>query len=157
MEIDVLIDEGLETDFEVGWLEKVAEQVLVAETVSQNAELGLVITGQERIQQLNRDYLGEDEPTDVLAFAMLPPAEGRPEVPAFVVPPDGAVHLGEVIISHPQAVMQAEEHCHPVKKEMAILIVHGVLHLLGYDHAEPEQERRMRDREVEILSHVEID
>jgi probable rRNA maturation factor len=53
--------------------------------------------------------------------------------------------------------MQAEEHCHPVKREMTILIIHGVLHLLGYDHAEPEQERWMRAREAEILRRVEVD
>jgi probable rRNA maturation factor len=73
----------------------------------------------------------------------------------FVVPPDGVHHLGEVIVSCPQAVIQAKEHQHSIKKELAILIIHGVLHLLGYDHEEPEQERQMRGRETEILSQIE--
>jgi probable rRNA maturation factor len=62
--------------------------------------------------------------------------------------------MGEVIISYPQAVIQAEEHRHPVEKELAILIIHGILHLLGYDHEEPEPERLMRAREEEILNNL---
>ena len=155
MEINVLIDEGLEGYLEVSWLQSVAEQVLVAQDADPRVELGLVITNQERVQQLNRSYLGRDEPTDVLAFPMLPEplatGESEPFSP-FVQPPDGALHLGEVIISYPQAVIQAEEHQHSVKKEIAILIIHGVLHLLGYEHDKPEWERHMKTREKEILS-----
>jgi probable rRNA maturation factor len=62
-----------------------------------------------------------------------------------------------VIISYPQAVLQAGEHHHPVKKELAILIIHGILHLLGYDHEEPEDKRQMRARETEILNLIEVD
>ena len=158
MEINVLIEEGLEAPLELSWLPSVAEQVLIAQGAGANAELSLVITGQERIQQLNQDYLGRNEPTDVLAFAMLP--ELSPEgadFPPFVTPPDGVLHLGEVIISYPQAVLQAEEHHHSVKKEVVILIIHGILHLLGFDHEEPEEEGRMRAREAEILSLVKAD
>ena len=157
MEINVLIDEGLETHLEVSWLQSVAEQALAAQKVSPDAELSLVIASQERVRRLNRDYLGKDVPTDVIAFSMLPEpmAGGEPGVPPFVTPPDGVSHLGEVIVSYPQAVIQAEEHHHPVKKELIILIVHGVLHVLGYDHAEPDQERQMRAREAEIMSQVE--
>jgi len=158
MEINVLIDEGLEGDLEVSWLQKIAEQVLLAQEAGSDVELSLVITSQERVRQLNRDYLGRDRPTDVLAFSMLPelPVEGELETdfPLFITPPDGVLHLGEVIISYPQAVMQADEHHHPVKKEIAILIIHGVLHLLGYDHEDPEPERQMRAREAEILSGI---
>ena len=157
MEINVLIDEGLEGNLEVSWLQNVAEQVLIAQEASSDVEFSLVITSQERVRQLNRDYLGRDRPTDVLAFSMLSelPAELEAGVPPFVTPPDGVLHLGEVIISYPQAVIQAEERHHPVKKEIAILLIHGVLHLLGYDHEEPEPERQMRAREAEILSDIE--
>jgi len=151
MEINVLIDEDLEGCLEVSWLQSVAEQVVVAQDAGSAVELGLVITGQDRVQQLNRRYLGRDEPTDVLAFSMLPEADRPP----FVTPPDGVLHLGEVIISYPQAVTQAEEHQHSVKREIAILIIHGVLHLLGYEHDKPELEREMRAREKEILSRIE--
>jgi len=158
MEINVLIEEGLEGYLEVSWLQSVAEQVLVAQDADSRLELGLVVTIQERVQQLNRSYLGKDEPTDVLAFSMLPEPLATTESEAsspFVPPPDGVLHLGEVIISYPQAVIQAEEHQHSIKKEIAILIIHGVLHLLGYEHDKPELEREMRAREAEVLSHIE--
>ncbi len=154
MEINVLVDEGLEECLEASWLESVAEKVLAAESVDSKAELGLVIVGQEKIRQLNLSYLGKDEPTDVLAFSMLP-EQPRGDLAPFVAPPDGIKHLGEVIISYPQAVIQAEEHQHSVKREIAILIIHGVLHLLGYEHDKPELEHQMRDKEAEILSHIE--
>ena len=150
MEINVLVDEGFEGCPEASWLRSVAEQVLTVQGADSDVELGLVITSQERVRQLNKSYRGKDEPTDVLAFYMTS-AAGE----TFVAPPDGMRHLGEVIISYPQAVIQAKEHQHSIKKELAILIIHGVLHLLGYDHEEPEQERQMRERETETLSYIE--
>ncbi len=159
MEINVLIDEDFEAHLETGWLAEVARQVLTAGQASPDVELSLVITGQERVRQLNRDYLNRDRPTDVLSFSMLAglPAESEASAPPFVAPPDGVLHLGEVIIAYPQAVIQAEEHKHPVRKEIALLIIHGVLHLLGYDHEKPEEKRRMRAREKEILSAIKVD
>jgi probable rRNA maturation factor len=155
MEINVLIDEDLEGNLEEGWLQNVAEKVLVTQGIASKVELGLVITSQERVQQLNQDYLGRDEPTDVLAFAMLPPeGEIGVDFPPFIIPPDGVRHLGEVIIAYPQATVQAREHHHSVEKEIAILIIHGVLHLLGYEHDEPEREHQMRAREAEVLSYI---
>ncbi len=153
MEINVLVDEGLEEYLEVGWLETVAEKVLLAQGADPRTELGLVIASQERIRQLNLSYLGKDEPTDVLAFSLL--SESAGDRAPFVAPPDGIQHLGEVIVSYPQAVIQAEEHHHSVKREIAILIIHGGLHLLGYDHDKPELEYQMRAREAEILSGIE--
>jgi len=153
MEINVLIDEDLEDCPEVSWLQGVAEQVLVIQGAGSSVELGLVIAGQEQMQKLNLSYRGRDEPTDVLAFSAR--EERGADSPPFVQPPDGVLHLGEVIICYPQAVTQAREHRHSVKKEIAILIIHGVLHLLGYEHDKPELERQMRAREAEILGHVE--
>jgi len=154
MEINVIIDEALSGCLEASWLESVTEKILFAQVIDSRTELGLVIVGQERVRQLNLSYLGDDEPTDVLAFSMLPEQSEENLVP-FMVPPDGIRHLGEVIISYPQAVIQAEDHRHSVKREIAILIIHGVLHLLGYDHDKPELERQMRAREAEILSYIE--
>ena len=155
MEINVLVDESLEGFIEMDWLESVAKQVLVAQKTGSRVELGLVITTQERVQQLNLRYLGRDEPTDVLAFSAI--EEIGADSPPFVMPPDGMSHLGEVIISYPQAVAQAEEHQHSIKKEIAILIIHGMLHLLGYEHDKPELKRQMTAREEGILSYIEKD
>jgi len=156
MEINVLIDKDLQGCLELGWLRGITKQILIAQGVGADAELGLVIATQERVRQLNRSYLGKDEPTDVLAFSMLPTLEKTGmDFPHFVIPPDGVSHLGEVVISYPQTVIQAEEHQHSIKKEIAILIIHGVLHLLGYEHDKPGLKRRMIAREKEILSYVE--
>lgn len=151
MEINILIDEEFEDKLDSHWLEGIAEQALRAENAAANVEMGLVITSQDKIRGLNRQYRGIDEPTDVLAFAM----SDAPGSIRFVTPPDGVQHLGEVIISFPQAAIQAQEQGHPVKDEIALLVVHGVLHLLGYDDEEPELERRMRAREAAILKSIE--
>ena len=153
MEISVLVDDGLKGKLGIGWLRSIAEQVITALGMGDNVELGLVIATEGRVRQLNRDYLGRDEPTDVLAFAAREEAGG--DSPPFVLPPDGVLHLGELIISYPQAVIQAAEYQHSVKREILILIVHGVLHLLGYKDETPEQEFAMRAREARILSHIE--
>ena len=155
MEINVLIDDGFEECLDINWLQSVVRQVLMAQDVSSDAEVGLVIASQERIQQLNRDYLGQDRPTDVIAFSLLPESSVGEDLPSFVPPPDGVSHLGEVIISYPQAVTQAEEQGHSIKKEITILIIHGILHLLGYEDEKPELKRKMRAREKEILSCIE--
>ena len=151
MEINVLIDKGFDGCPAPRWLESVARQVLEAQGAGAEAEMGLLIATQERVKELNREYLGEDAPTDVLAFSAREEGDALP----FVHPPDGLLHLGEVIIAYSQAVIQAEEHGHPVKKEMAILIIHGLLHLLGYDHDQPDSERRMKAREKELLIYLE--
>lgn len=87
----------------------------------------------------------------------LPCSRKRPgQIPhPLLPPPDGVRHLGEVIISYPQTAIQAAEHGHPIPKELTILIIHGVLHLLGYDHETAEPEDNMRAKEAEILSHIE--
>jgi probable rRNA maturation factor len=124
-------------------LRRLAVRVLRAEGVTPPAEVGLVVTDDETLRDLNRRYLGLDEPTDVLSFGLEPAA--------FVTPPDGVRRLGEVILSYPTAERQAREAGHSVQDEAAHLVVHGLLHLLGYDHADPEDERRMRAREEELL------
>ena len=153
MEINVLIDKGFEGYLEVDWLQGVAEQVLIVQDAGSRVEVGLVVTSQEKVKQLNRSYRGKDEPTDVLAFSAREEIDA--ELPPFAQPPDGVLHLGEVIISYPQAVVQAKEHHHSVKKEIAVLIIHGVLHLLGHEHDKTELERQMKNRERVILSCID--
>jgi len=127
---------------------RIARRVLKAEGITPPYEVGLLFTDSETVQRLNRDYRGVDEATDVLAFSMLPPEGGDS---SFVVPPDGITHLGEVIVCYPRAVEQAQEQGHSVDRELALLIIHGILHLLGYDHEKAEEEAKMRAREKELL------
>ncbi|MDD5083053.1 MAG: rRNA maturation RNase YbeY [Dehalococcoidales bacterium] len=156
MEINILIDDDFKLCLDKTWLRCVTRETLRAQELGPDVEVGLVITGPERLCQLNREYLGINEPTDVLSFPMLSqPGAGEELGSPFVTPLDGVLHLGEVIISYPQAVTQAAERQHPAKREVAILIIHGVLHLLGYDHAEAEAARQMSALESEILSRIE--
>jgi len=138
-------------------LRRLAVRVLKAEGVAPPAEVGLVVTDDETLRDLNRRYRGLDEPTDVLSFGHEPFDRLRTEpfdrlrTEPFVTPPDGVRRLGEVILSYPTAERQAQEAGHSVQNEAAHLMVHGLLHLVGYDHDDPEDERRMRAREEELL------
>jgi probable rRNA maturation factor len=157
MEINLVIDGEFAGCPDADWFRRIVEETLKAQGVSPSAEMGLVITDQARVQELNRTYRGEDRPTDVLAFYMTSEEEKQGVASErFVVAPDGKLHLGEVIISYPQAVIQAQERGHSVAKELAILIIHGVLHLLGYDHERPEQKREMAAREQAILPAISL-
>jgi probable rRNA maturation factor len=152
MEINILIDNEYKTQVKSVWLKNLARQIQTAENVSVKSEMGLVITGDEQIHKLNLKYLDEDRPTDVLSFPM---NEQLDAAPVFVKVPDGKIHLGEIIISFPQAVKQAEEHKHSVQREITILLIHGILHLLGYDHDIAEREQTMHKRESAILKTIE--
>ena len=147
-QIDINAEDEFRALVDRGWVRKIIRQVLKAEQVASPFEVSLVFTGAERVKQLNRHYRGVDQPTDVLAFYMDP---GRSSDSSFVLPPDGVTHLGEVIISYPQAIEQAREQGHSPERELALLVIHGILHLLGYDHEEPEEESKMRTREKELL------
>lgn len=142
---DVRIDPPFRQEVSAPWLRRVARLALAAEGV-RAAELSIVITDDEAVRQLNRAYAGEDEATDVLSFSL---QEGE----AFPSP-DGLLRLGEVVISLPTAQRQAEAAGRPLLEEVAHLLVHGILHLLGYDHALPQEEERMRERERAILAQV---
>jgi len=149
--VEVSVGEKFQGLVDEDWARKIAYHVLKAEGVTSPYEMSLVFTDSETVQKLNRDYRGVDSPTDVIAFYMLPQKETDL---SFVLPPDGITRLGEVIISYPQAVEQAAERGHSVDKELALLIIHGILHLLGYDHERPEEEAKMRAREKELLGKV---
>lgn len=110
-------------------------------------EIGVVIAGDATVRGLNRTYRAKDRTTDVLSFA----SKGEEDGDHFVTPSRKTVWLGEVIISLPQAERQAVEQGHSLPRELAILITHGVLHLLGYDHEEPEGEKIMRALEKRAL------
>ena len=134
------------------WAREVVITTLATVGIQTPAEIGLVIAGDATVHELNRSYRGIDDTTDVLSFALC--EEGDRESEGFVMPPDATLHLGEVIISWPRAKLQAEEQHHPLEQELALLITHGTLHLLGYDHIEPEGQQRMKALEARVLAKV---
>ncbi len=127
-------------------LAAIAQGVLEAEG-TRAAELSVTVTDDETVRALNREYADEDAVTDVLSFSQW---EGE----EFVAAPGSIPPLGEVVIAYPQAARQAEERGRSVEEEVARLLIHGTLHLLGYDHAVAEEERRMRAREEELLGAI---
>jgi probable rRNA maturation factor len=151
MEINILFDEGFEGAVDEDWMREVAGKALKAEH-QYDSEMGILITGQEKIRQLHQEYMGEDDVTDVLSFALR--EKGPVDAPDFVFPAGDSFHLGEVIISYPQARIQARAHGHSTREEVTILLIHGTLHLLGYDHDEQQRRRKMQAREAAILELV---
>lgn len=122
-----------------GPLKALAQRILVA-AGAPRAQLSVDVVGDGRMRRLNRLYRRIDRPTDVLAFAMR--EAGGPKSPL----------LGDVVISLPTAARQSAKAGHSINREMAILLVHGVLHLLGYDHEQgPLEARRMRRKEQALL------
>lgn len=147
---------------------ELVQRALRTEGVSDGATVSVLITDDATIHELNRSYRGIDRPTDVLSFGLsdlAAPAESEEDQGGrmgqidiigdgntFVLPPEVGEQLGEVIVSYDTAVRQAQEHGRDLSHELAHLIVHGTLHLLGHDHAEPDEERVMRVREDEVLA-----
>ena len=125
----------------------VVQAVLEREAQPANSSVTVVITDDDEIQRLNRDYLDEDRPTDVLSFA----ANEDSDEGNFVIPDELEPYLGDVIVSYPTALAQAAERSESVEQELALLIVHGCLHLIGYDHADDQEREAMWARQDEIL------
>ena len=156
----VSVDEPYESEVDVEWLEAVVRAALTAAGVQGDAEVSLLIAGDETVRELNAAYRGLDETTDVLSFSADHSGhwEGDgdgPEQPAdhqgFVLPPGIPQPLGEIIVSFPQARRQAVDRKASPSEELAHLVVHGTLHLVGYDHVEPDEAALMQAREREAL------
>ena len=124
-------------------LERAARFTLDLEPDSANADMTIVLTDDAQLHELNREYLGVDAPTDVLSF---PASETDPET--------GAQYLGDIVISIPRAMLQAQAGGHPLEAEVQLLVVHGTLHLLGHDHAEAEEKARMWQAQAEVMSRL---
>jgi probable rRNA maturation factor len=142
----------------VRWVD-LAREVLLAEGVRGDAELSLLFVDEESIAELNRRFMDKDGPTDVLAFPIDDPVSGRwPD--AGTTGPDRddpdeddlPLLLGDVVVCPAVAARQAPEHAGTYDDEIALLVVHGVLHVLGHDHAEPDEAATMQARERELLA-----
>ena len=139
---------------------RLARMVLEEEQVAGGAELSLLFVDERAISDLNERFLGGSGPTDVLAFPIddeLPPSGRQPDQggrgPGTTSDPsDPPTLLGDVVVCPAVASRQATERNVSTDDELALLVVHGVLHLLDYDHAEPSEGAVMRRREQELLA-----
>ena len=133
-------------DIPASLLERAARAALNHQKESPDADLSIVLADDTRLHELNRDYLGIDAPTDVLSF----PAS---ETDGSEIDPEtGSRYLGDIIISVPYAAKGAAKASHPLESELQLLVVHGVLHLLGHDHATPKEKAKMWKAQAEILT-----
>lgn len=146
--------------------EDVAKEVIAAaldyEDCPYEVQVNLLLTGNEEIRQMNREFRDIDRPTDVLSFPMLffqhPSdfsAAEEEEADSFD-PESGELMLGDIVISGDKVLEQADAYGHTVKREFAFLIAHSMLHLCGYDHMEPDEAKEMERRQEEILESLQI-
>jgi probable rRNA maturation factor len=143
-------------------LEIVSKESSALRQAQGRIEISLAIVGSGRIRRLNKMYRKKNRVTDVLSFSdknILPylakdfPRIKKEKDIKFIEPPDGVKRLGEIIISYPQAKKQAKRENHSLERELAILLVHGILHLVGHEHEKGgEEKKEMKKKEKEILA-----
>jgi probable rRNA maturation factor len=146
--VEARIDADFSDRVDAHLLTHAARVALCHQGVCGPAELTLVVTDDSVMRQLNQTYRDVDAPTDVLSF-------WNEDEGDFVNPPGAPRYLGDVIVSFPRAEDQASQAGHSVEAELQLLTVHGVLHLLGHDHAEPDRRDAMWAAQAEILNELE--
>jgi probable rRNA maturation factor len=144
--INIQIPEEYTTSIDPDQLKKTVDLVFQHESVSPVPDLSIVISDDAELQRLNREFLDIDAPTDVLSF----PADE-------IDPESGDRYLGDIIISYARVSDQAAANGYQQEDELRLLIVHGVLHLLGYDHADPNQKKLMWAAQREVLTQLGIE
>jgi probable rRNA maturation factor len=125
---------------------------IAGEGVTGPVILTLTLVDDDEIHQINRQHRDVDRPTDVLSFPLIAGPDGGTD--SFALPPGMPRELGDVVVSYPTAVAQAEEYGHSVERELAYLVIHGELHILGHDHEVPAEQAVMRAREEAALAVV---
>lgn len=150
--VDVQCADALgETPVDVDLIERAVVATLHAQAVTGTVEVSVYVTTAAEIHQLNREYRQIDKPTDVLSFA-----DDGADSP-FVAPPDMPRYLGDIAISWQHVQQQAHEYGHSEARELAFLTVHGVLHLLGFDHERgPEADAEMRHHQETVMHILQL-
>ena len=144
-EITIQYDPQFDDLIDEEGLRRLAIGVLQAEGVTGPLEVGVVITTDEEVHALNREYLGHDYKTDVISFGMEDDRD-------FITPSERPPYLGDIAISYERAAEQAPEYGHSTATEVSTLMVHGLLHLLGYDDTNEADREKMHARQSELLA-----
>ena len=143
-EITIQYDPQYEGLVEEDALRRLAVAVLRAEGVKGPLELGVVVTTDEEVHALNKEYLGHDYKTDVISFGMEDDRD-------FITPSERPPYLGDIAISYDRAAEQAPDYGHSIEEEVATLLIHGLLHLLGYDDTSDDEREKMQARQKELF------
>jgi len=147
MIIDFIDEHNFVDDQQKNEIDKLLQFAAEKEAVDPEAEISITFVNNEEIQEINRNYRGKDQPTDVISFAMEEMGDGE----IAIIGDDLPTILGDIIISIPRTTEQAQEYNHSFMRELGFLSVHGFLHLLGYDHMEKEDEEIMFAKQKELL------
>ncbi len=124
-------------------INKAVEACLFEEKMSSNVEVSLSLVNNEEIKELNKKYRGKDYSTDVLSFPL------NEEIEELII-------LGDIIVSIQKVIQQSKEYNHSFERELIYLIIHGMFHLLGYDHLDEEDKKIMRDKEKKVVKDLEL-
>ena len=145
-EVDVSfsIEDGLSANWDEPRIGELVRSIIGTERGDARLTIALHLVSDAAIRALNAEHRAIDHPTDVLSFPLV-------DEQSFVVPPGQPRHLGDVVVSFDRAAAQAEEYGHSLDREIAYLVAHGVLHILGYDHEAADEQRVMRQREEAAL------
>jgi probable rRNA maturation factor len=148
----IKVDEALEA-----LVTSIVDKVLDYEECDEDYEVSISFVDNEEMRSLNNEYRGIDKETDVLSFPMLEFAEdGVEEEDEDAEYIDEELALGDIVISMEKAQEQSEDYGHSFERELAFLLVHGMLHLLGYDHEDEASEREMNEKQEAILKEMNL-
>lgn len=147
LSIDFIDETNLLTEQDITTVIELLNLAAKREEVEPESEVSVTFVSNDKIQEINRDYRGKDQPTDVISFAMEELGEGEIELSGLDMPRI----LGDIIISVQRAEEQAVDYGHSFRRELGFLAVHGFLHLLGYDHVTEELEKVMFTKQKDIL------
>ena len=146
--MDVLFENNTNEEINYKLIEKVISEALRYEGVNDNTEVSVTIVDNEEIRKINNKFRNIDRATDVLSFPLI-------DFDNESLPDDGSkIYLGDIIISIESAKEQAKEYGHSIDREIGFLTAHSMLHLLGYDHMVPEEEKEMFAKQEEILNNL---
>jgi len=163
--LTLTIEEKITVPFEFNYPE-IAKKVIIEASACENfpyeAEINLLLVDDEIIRTINNTYRGIDKATDVLSFPMIEYevsgefSQIEKDSEDNFNPDTGELILGDIIISIPKVLEQAEEYGHDAKREFAFLITHSMLHLFGYDHMKPEEAAIMENKQKAVLERLDI-
>lgn len=149
--IDREIGDNLQNYFDFDFDElayRIIKEGLTLESIPHNVEVSILLVDNEEIRELNKKFRKKDVPTDVLSFPLLEKFDDLNQ--------DETVYLGDIVISVERAKEQSEDYGHSFKREMGFLVAHSILHLLGYDHMNEEEETFMIEKQNEILNNINL-
>jgi probable rRNA maturation factor len=145
IDIDIQDETNELSDRQIELVKNILTEAATLEKVPEGSEISVTFVDAEAIREINRQYRGKDVTTDVISFAL------NDDETDLVCGEEIPNLLGDIIVSYPSIIEQAEEYGHSIDRELAFLTVHGFLHLLGYDHITDEEEKVMFKRQEDIL------